>query len=231
MILKYPDNFDTPTFPAGPRIALSRVMAIAIMVVFALIIVAGGMILWASRSQQIHPFLVSIDDVTGAWTVVGHDHGERSISANRAMQESVIAKFTQNWYTISTIQSENEDIWYGFADRAECNADNRPNNAQIFCNAGDELYNYFIYNIVPEYQERIAAGETWSVDVDNIYLNETADVTDNGGTWRILTQIDSGVYGPIQVMAYIKLGRDMGNYPNTLGFYVMDFNAYNIGNR
>ncbi|MBQ3039474.1 MAG: hypothetical protein IJD41_02850, partial [Alphaproteobacteria bacterium] len=67
--MKYPDNFDTPTFPAGPRIALSRVMAIAIMVVFALILVAGGMILWASRSQQIHPFLVSVDDVTGAWTV------------------------------------------------------------------------------------------------------------------------------------------------------------------
>ena len=53
MILKYPDNFDTPTFPAGPRIALSRVMAIAIMVVFALIIVAGGMILWASRSPLV----------------------------------------------------------------------------------------------------------------------------------------------------------------------------------
>lgn len=229
--MKYPDNFDTPTFPAGPRIALSRVMAIATMVVFALILVAGGMIVWASRSQQIHPFLVSIDDITGAWTVVGHNHGERSISANRAMQESVIAKFTKNWFAISVNQNENEDMWYGFADRAECNTDNRPDKAQIFCSTSEELYNYFTYTTVPEYQERIAAGETWSVDVNNIYLNETADVTDNGGTWRMITQIDSNLSGAVQIMAYITLGRDIEKYPATLGFYVTDFNAYNIGNK
>lgn len=229
-MLKYPDNFNTPTFPAGPRIALSRVMAIGIMVVFALIIAVGGMIFWASRSQQIHPFLVSIDEVTGAWSVVGHNHGERTISTNRAMQESVIAEFTKNWFSVSLNQSENDDMWYGFAEKAECNADNRPTNAQIFCASGEELYNYFIYTIVPEYQERIAAGETWSVDVDNIYLNETADVTDNGGTWRILTQVDSSKSGPMSVMAYITLGRDMEKHPQTLGFYVVDFNAYRMYN-
>ena len=229
-MLKYPDNFNTPTFPAGPRIALSRIMAIGIMILFVLIIAVGGMIIWASRSQQVHPFLGSIDNVTGAWSVVGHDHGERTITANRAMQESVIAEFTKNWFTVSLNQSENDDLWYGFAEKAECNADNRPTNAQIFCASGEELYNYFIYNVVPKYQEHIAAGEAWSVDVDKIYVNETADVTDGGGTWRVLAQIDSGLYGPIQVMAYITLGNDMINYPSTLGFYVADFNAYRMYN-
>ena len=229
-MLKYPDNFNTPTFPAGPRIALSRIMAIGVMIAFALIIAVSGVILWASRSQQIHPFLVSVDNVTGAWSVIGHDHGERTISTNRAMQESVIADFTKNWYTISANQNENDDMWYGFAEKSECSADNRPDKAQLFCSSGEDLYNYFIYNIVPEYQERIAAGETWSVDVDNIYLSETADVTDSGGTWRILTQIDSSLYGPIPIMAYITLGLDMENYPGTLGFYVLDFNAYRMYN-
>ena len=227
-MLRYPDNFNTPTFPAGPRIAVSRAIAIAIMVLFALIIVMGGLIFWASRSQQVHPFLVSIDDVTGAWSVVGHEHGERTISTNRAMQESVIAKFTKNWFTISANQSENDDMWYGFADKAECNADNRPTNAQIFCASGDELYNYFIYTIVPEYQERIAAGEVWSVDVDDIYINPTSDVTDNGGMWRILTNVKSNMGNSIKIMAYVTLSRDMTSYPNSLGFYVSDFNAYRV---
>lgn len=227
-MLKYPDNFNTPTFPAGPRIAVARVMAIATMVVFALIIAIGGMIFWASQSQNIHPFLVTIDEITGAWQVVGHDHGERTISTNRAMQESVIADFTKNWYAISENQSENDDMWYGFAKRTECHADNRPSRAQIFCATGEDLYNYFTATIIPDYLERIAAGETWSVDVNNIYLNEVS-VNDNGGTWRILTQIDSNISTPIQVMAYITLGRDMGAYPNTLGFYVVDFNAYRMG--
>lgn len=229
-MLKYPDNFNTPTFPAGPRIALSRVMAIGIMVVFALIIVVGGMIFWASRSQQVHPFLVSIDNITGAWSVVGHDHGERTMSTNRAMQESVIAEFTKNWFTVSLNQSENDDMWYGFEDKDECNADNHPAKAQIFCASDADLYNNFMYTVVPQYQAYVAAGETWSVNIDNIYINETADVTDNGGTWQILATIDSNIYGPISVMAYVTLGQDTIMYPRTLGFYVTDFNAYRMYN-
>ena len=228
--MRYPDEFNTPTFPAGPRIALSRVMSIATMVVFALILAVGGGIYWASQSQHIHPFLVTVDEITGSWQVVGHDHGERTITTNRAMQESVIADFTKNWFTISDNQTGNDNLWYGFEDRAECYADNRPSNGQIFCASGEELYNYFIQTVVPDYQVRIADGETWSVDVNNIYLNETGNVTDAGGTWRIMTQIDSSIYGPMQIMAYITLGRDDTIYPDTLGFYVTDFNAYRMYN-
>ena len=118
-------------------------------------------------------------------------------------------------------------MWYGFEDRNECNADNRQSRAQIFCVIGEDLYNYFISTIVPDYLVRIADGETWSVDVNNIYLNEVS-VTDNGGTWRALFQIDSNKFGPLQIMAYITLGLDTSLYPSTLGFYVADYNAYRI---
>ena len=102
--MRYPDEFNTPTFPAGPRIAVARVVSIAILVVFALIIALGGGIYWASKSRHIHPFLVTVDEITGTWQVVGHDHGARTISTNRAMQESVIANFIKNWYAISANQ-------------------------------------------------------------------------------------------------------------------------------
>lgn len=226
----YPDSFNSPVFPAGPRIAVSRVMAIGAMVVFALIIVFCGLIVWARESQKIHPFLVTVDELTGTWQVVGHDHGERTITRNRAMQESVIANFTKNWFTVSADTQKNDDLWYGFEEKSDCFADDSPNRGQIYCRASDELYNRFIYDIVPEYQERIAAGETWSASVDNIYLNPTTNVTDNGGTWRILVQVDSSVHGPAQVMAYVTLARDVQDYPNTLGFYVADFNAYRMEN-
>ena len=228
MSRRYPDDFNTPTFPAGSYIAVSRVISIAIMVVFVLIMCVGGMIYWMSRVQQVHPFLVAIDDVTGIWRVVGHDHGERTTSTNISMQESVIADFTKNWFTISAIPAENDVLWMELPKKEECNAYNRKSGANIYCISTDAVYSNFIGNVVPDYQLRIADGETWSVDVDNIYLNETPNVGDNGGTWRALAQIDSNLYGHIQIMAYITLGRDMNRYPKTLGFYVADFNAYRM---
>ena len=228
--MRYPDNFNTSAFPAGPRIALSRVMGIGVMIVFVLIMIVGGLIVWASRSQMIHPFLVSIDNFTGAWQVVGHDHGERTISRNRAMQESVIAKFTKNWFSVSANLSENDDMWYGFSEKSECNADNVPDRAQIYCNASEDLYNKFINNIVPDYRMLAENGTTWSVDIDDIYVSATGDVTDTGGTWRVITNIKSNIGDNIPVISYVTLGTDYENYPQNMGFYITDFNAYKTVN-
>lgn len=231
-MLRYPDEFNTPTFPAGPRIALARVMAIATMIVFALIIAVGGGIYWASQLQHIHPFLVTVDNITGTWQLVGHDHGERTITTNRAIQESVIAHFTKNWFTVSAHPAENEDMWYGFSDRAECNTSSSLARAQIFCASNGTLYKHFIQDIVPNYQTLVQDGEVWSIDLNNIHLSEI-NVTDDGGTWKVLTQVDSNKYNPIQVIAYITLKHDNSDetqYMGTYGFYVTSFNAYNIGN-
>ncbi|MBR4860079.1 MAG: hypothetical protein IKV10_02140 [Alphaproteobacteria bacterium] len=228
--MRYPDEFNTPTFPAGPRIALSRVVAIATMVVFALILAVGGGIYWASKSRHIHPFLVTIDDITGSWQVVGHDHGEPSITKNRAMQESLIANFIKNWFTISANPTENDDLWSSFDNADKCDESTRPTHAPIFCAGSVELYSKFVNNVQPDYQVRVANGETWSVDVDNIYLNEV-NVTDTGGTWRALFEIDSNKQEPIQVIAYITLKHSAAYNPGTLGFYVASFNTYNIGNK
>ena len=59
--LQYPDDFDTPTFPAGPYIASARALGIGVMVVFFLVIVSCGLLLWVQRSARVHPFLVSVN--------------------------------------------------------------------------------------------------------------------------------------------------------------------------
>ena len=215
-----------PTFPAGPRIAVSRVMAIGIMVVFLLIIITGGLIIWSSRSQAIHPFLVTVDGLTGTWQVVGHDHNEKSITQNQALQESVVANFTRAWFSVSTDATGNDLIWTSYADRAECQT-NR-DNAQIFCNAGEDLYNYFIYQIVPDYINQADTGDVWSVTPDDIYVQPMADLTDKGGTWIIKTNVYSTTFGYIPIIAYATVGNNMELYPQNMGFYVVDFDAYRI---
>jgi glucan phosphorylase len=48
--LKYPDEFETPTFPAGKQVAVTRAVSVAIMSVFLLILFACGLLLWAQKS-------------------------------------------------------------------------------------------------------------------------------------------------------------------------------------
>ena len=215
-----------PIFPAGPRIAVSRVMAIGIMVVFLLIMITGGLIIWSSRSQAIHPFLVTVDELTGAWQVVGHSHDEKSITQIQALQESVVANFTRAWFSVSTDATKNDLMWAGYADKTECQT-NR-DNAQIFCNSGEDLYNYFIYKIVPDYINQADTGDVWSVTPDDIYVQPMADLTDKGGTWIIKTNVYSTTFGYIPIIAYATVGNNMELYPQNMGFYVVDFDAYRI---
>ena len=103
MPLDYPSDFNTPAFPAGKSVALSRLMGIASCVTFLLVIFLCGILIWAVRSQRIDPFIVEIDKLTGQWTVVGHSHGNGPIeySAKMALQESVLGNFTANWFSVS----------------------------------------------------------------------------------------------------------------------------------
>ena len=50
--MKYPDDFNTPAFPAGRFVAVSRFMAVAVMVLFLGIGCLCGIILWAKKSEK-----------------------------------------------------------------------------------------------------------------------------------------------------------------------------------
>ena len=232
-MLRYPDEFNTPTFPAGPRTASTRVLSVAIMVVFLLIICACGLLLWTQRSARVHPFLVSINNITGQWEIVGHQHGRmREMSTIQTLQESTLGKFVRNWFWIAENQDINTARW-DKCDRAmACSPENKSGvetgACGIYCLTGDDMFSRFNTNVKPEYQARIADGETWHVDMSSIRMLPIGEVGANGGAWQIRAKIISNKSAPIEVLAYATIGRNVDSYPQTLGYYVADFNAYRM---
>ena len=234
MRMDYPSDFDTPGFPAGSRIVISRFMGIASCVLFVVIIFACILLLWAVRSQRIDPFIVSIDKLTGAWTVVGHSHGNapRQYSAVNLMQQSVVVNFAANWFSISDDAMINDALWQSCDRIDDCGVKSNlkygEKKCALYCATGEELFNNFIYDIVPKYQTRFISGEKWVVDVTQIDIEPAGVIGNNGGTWRVYATIQSNISGDIDVVAFAKVAKNTEKYPKTLGFYVADFNAYKI---
>lgn len=251
--MRYPEDFDTSSFPAGKQISVSRAIGIAIMIVFLLIIFACGFLLWVQKSAHIHPFLVSINNVTGQWQIVGHQHhGIKEITTTQALQESVIGKFLEYrfWVTDDTIFNEN--IWALCDRRIDCNPENKKGLApetceemgldidtcatidmktetcSLFCLSGDGLFSNFVSNIIPTYKEFAHSGETWIPDMSSVQMLPIGPITGMGGVWQIRMTIKSKLYGPIQILAYANILNSLELYPKTLGYYVADFNAYKI---
>lgn len=230
--MDYPGSFDTPAFPAGKRIAVSRFMAIGISAMFFLIIFACGLLIWSVRSQRVDPFLISINNLTGQWSIVGHPHGQLQHNAMRTMQESVVGNFAADWFTISSDADENTAMWQT-CDRDEyCQTDDiltyGDKTCALYCAAGEDIFSRFIYNVVPDYQNRAAAGERITLNMETIQIEPMGQVNENGGTWRLTATVQSNLSGETNIIAFAKVARDTKFYPRTLGFYVADFNAYNI---
>jgi len=232
--LEYPSNFDVPSFPAGKRIAVSRFMSIGIFVLFLLIIFMCGILFWVSRSKKIDPFLISTNDVTGQWVDVGHFHGSGLLefSTLRTMQESVVGNFAANWFIISEDPESNEALWKTCDRYTGCIGENTPaygnNECAIFCITGEELFSKFIYEIVPDYQDRFANGERWTFDKANMQIEPAGNFSSAGGTWLLHANIKSNMSEDINIVAFVKIARNPTYYPQNLGYYVADFNAYKI---
>lgn len=232
--MDYPNDFNTPAFPAGSRIAVSRFMATASCVLFVVIVFMCVLLMWGVRSQRIDPFIVSIDSLTGQWNVVGHSHGNGLLEYPYlwSLQQSVVANFTTDWLTISTDAAKNEAVWKTCDRKTDCGAESElpfdDKSCSLFCISGEELFTDFIYDIVPDYQTRIANGERWVVDKTAIQMEPAGRITDNGGTWQVSATIQSNINGDMDIIAFVKVVRNTSMYPQTLGYYVTDFNAYKI---
>lgn len=230
--MDYPDNFETPAFPAGKRIAVSRVLAIAASVIFLLTVAVCGLIVWSEHSVRIHPFLISVDELTGQWAIVGHSHGDRAISAWQALQESVIGNFAENWFEISLDTNTNNARWAECAVAKECGTNaNRAygdETCALACATNATVMQNFRQNIMPKYQLRSEMRETWTLNTSSMTISPIDPVSQNGGTWQIQATVMSNDSGPISVIAYARVARDKQIYPTTMGFYIADFNAYRL---
>lgn len=233
MSVAYPDEYDTPTFPAGKHIAVSRMFALTIVSVLLLVVFACGALLWAQKSVRVHPFLVSVDEVTGDWNVVGHYHDEiKELPAMRSLQESVIGKFMRNWFSISSDAAENALIWADCDNPDTCQTmDSFGNTAQpcaLYCVSGTDIFEQFRKNIVPEYQQRYANNEYWQLDMSSLQIKPIGEITQDGAMWQIRATVDTN-NGPIYILAYARIAYNSYSADDkNMGYYVQDFNAYRI---
>lgn len=232
--MEYPDDFETPAFPAGKLINSTRLVSIVTMVVFLLIVIACGGVLWVQQSVKVHPFLVSINNITGQWEIIGHEHEDiRQIPTKRSLQESVIGKFLRSWFFVSNIESVRNDAWKSCERSTGCGVDysveDSAMSCALYCVSSDILYEKFIADVVPDYLVRIEAGEVWTLISSSVQIAPIGEVTDTGATWQVRAQIESNLSDvPIDILAYVVVKRNNEVYPQTLGYYIEDFNAYKM---
>jgi hypothetical protein len=229
--VEYPNDFDTPVFPAGRNVALSRRFAVWISVCFFLIVCACGFLLYFSHLKRNYPFLVSVDPITNEWTVIaypGKDFKD-TINQYQIVQEKLVYDFVDDWFTISQDNKANDARWQ------KCDIDNcsnpeqyNPFNAEcsLFCKSDEKLFDLFASKVLPEYRARLKQkSERWSVGRKNIIPNYTSE---NGGFWQVFVPVYSTVNGWFNVLVFVTIARSTDSYPATLGYYVQDFNACRI---
>ncbi len=232
--MEYPDDFNIPTFPAGPRIATSRFFGIATMVVFFLIVCMCVLVLWGQRSVRIHPFLISVDDITGQWEIVGHHHFDmHEVTTTQSLQESVLSKFLFFWFFVSADSEINQTIWSQDCVRQQdCNPKNRTGISErrcsFYCLTNDTVLSDFNHTVIPQYQAISATGSTWVLDASSVQLTPIGEILPDGGAWQIRATVTVSDSVPIDILAYAHISRDMELYPQTFGYYVSSFNAYKM---
>lgn len=232
--MEYPADFDTSTFPAGKQVAVSRLLGVLVMVAFFAIFVLCGLIMWVNRSAREHPFLVSVNQITGQWDVVNHHHSrDFEISAYRSLQEAVAVKFIRNWFNISSDDITNELIWQQCDNRdVACAPDNNSSMevepCALYCVTSEDLFTDFTKNQLIKYQQRYLRGEVWSVDMSSLQLLPISHVGRGGATWQARFSVISNLSSRIDIFAILQIENNKEMFPHSLGFYVSEFNAYKV---
>lgn len=233
--MEYPNNFDVPSFPAGKTVAFSRSMAIWISIVFFLIVVACGFVLFGIHQKKNYPFLISIDPFTDEWSVVAYPQEKKEIVPQyQIIQEKLVRDYVTNWFSISGNQAANESRWHQCSFE-ECKHSEQFNpynlNCALSCKSSSELFKSFSEKVLPEYRARVEQGaEKWTVGQMLITPPNKTEISETYGNWQVIVNITSNISGNFKVLGFITLKRNVDEYPSTFGYYVQDFNTYRITN-
>ena len=228
--MNYPDDFNVPTFAAGKSVAVSRAMGVGIMAGFFIIVFLCGILIWTIRSVHVEPYILATGGVNDEWQIVRPGDGEVpeiKMTANQAVQESLVWKFANDWFTISQDAALNANMWDDSCRRTDCDTTDGSTPCKLFCVTGDDLFHRFVDNILPTYVDIADAGGYWIPIANSIRITPVGRVTDVGGTWRVQIPVSTDD-NTMQIMAYAKVARNIKSHPNTMGYYVADFNAYRI---
>ena len=227
--MNYPDDYNVPTFAAGKSIAVSRTMGIGIMSGFFIIIFLCGLLIWTIRSARVEPYILATGGINDEWQIVkpGDTQPKIEMTRSQVIQESVVWKFVQDWFSISNDAEVNKVIWDTSCKRSDCYTTDGSRPCRLYCVTSDDLFRNFKEKILPTYEALFDSHEYWTPDTDKIRITPVGDISIAGGTWRIQLPIVTN-NGTINVMAYAKVTRDTKAYPNTMGYHIADFNAYRI---
>lgn len=236
--MNYPNDFDTPTFPAGKSIAFSRSVAVWIGIVFFCIVVACGLVLLFNKSKRNYPFLISTDPLTSEWTVIAYPEKDIKITQDNIIQETLVRNYVVHWFSIDKNDSINESRWQR-CEPSDCEAPDQyvPNNYKctLFCSSDTDLFRKFQDDILPEYHDRInQASEVINVRSQLItppaLKSDKKDICESGKTelWQSYITLESSVNNLFNVLAFVEIGCEPKTHPATLGYYIKDFNSYRI---
>lgn len=230
--MDYPNGYNVPAFPAGKRLAISRFMGIGILFLVLALFFLACLLIWSVKSKKVDPFLISTNPITGEWNIVGHSHGEKEYSSYYALQNALINKFVQDWFFISDNQQENEELWKA-CDRVEdCANENysmyTSKYCNIYCSCGENLFSSFTEYVLPVYQDMFKQGDALSLDSSSLKISPYGKVSQNGGAWLVQGKVVSDIEGEMNIIAFVKVARNVKFYPRTLGFYIADFNSYRL---
>lgn len=233
--MRYPDDFDTKASEFGRSLAVARKMAISAMFIFVLIIFMCVLVVWANKSAKLHPFLISVNDVTGQWQLVGHQHKKMAeVETAHTLQESVVGKFVRGWFLLTPNEKRNRELWQKCASYENCDPSKKSfvgtEKCTIYCLTSDTLYSAFIKDVIPDYIERIKQGQSFYVDMSSLRMNPTCkDIKDvHGCTWQVQFNLKTNARQKISVLGYAMVYQDINRYPQTMGYYISDFYSYKI---
>ena len=230
--MNYPDDFNTRTFPAGKSVAVSRVMGIGIMSAFFVILCLCGLLIWTIRSTRVEPYILATDGINDQWRIImaGNETPTMHMTDAQLFQQSLVWRFTQDWFSISPNRARNIARWNTECKREYCISDDADTkNCSIYCSSGDDLFYRFSTNVLPQYQAYATAGATWLPVSESMRIDPIGNVSEHGGAWRIqMTILTDGGNGAMDIIAYAKVARNNKYYPAHRGYYVADFNAYRV---
>ncbi len=229
--MDYPEDFDTPAFPAGKRIAISRTIGVWVMVAFFFVIACCVALPWLQNSRTVSPYVIYVDGMRGKWEMVGQVESQKIVPYYESVQRALAGIFTEKWFTISDNPDKNAKNWAQCNRETDCfdrisNTFESSNGCDIYCISGDNMYRRFTENVLPMYKSYESMGQRWNVDIPRIEITPSGNPTKDGGMWIVRTRVRSNFNGDFNVIAYVKIARDEARYPQTLGFYVTSFNAY-----
>ena len=229
--MNYPDDFNTRTFPAGKSIAVSRAMGVGIMAAFFIIVCLCGLLIWTIYSMRTEPYILATGGINDQWRIVMATGEKQKMTDAQLFQQSLIWRFTQNWFNISPNPEINAAVWDTECKREQCLSDEIDSKrCAIFCSSGDDLFYRFSTDVLPHLHAYQESNAMWMVVPESMRIEPVGHISENSGVWRVMLTILTGGTGAMDIVAYAHIERERTPrfFPSTRGYYVADFNAYRV---